>query len=854
MDSKDVITTLHPAKRAKRLCVSRKAAVPSATHYVGYVEDEETPEMIMKKFEELERVVAASRHGPVSPSITPCPTPVASSSTAASAQPLARPSLPGTGRSADNGRAPQNTHLPTSPPPQQAGAAHPFPSQPDLCRVHPPGVTAAGASHAAPASAMDGSNSTSHAHGTRDANDSAAGLSEEALLEVFKATSTFSVRAALANNDILRDPNHNHLHHHHHHHHASSSTPRWLQQRRSTLPDSAERPGGWEEGPTHAQHLSRSSVSVSDGTAGDEEEGEDEYMDYLSGFWSDGDAGDSQAHRAQHRSAGPERQRPRAAAAGRLPQSERPPRPPGGGSKRSLGAAHQLAAQHMTRDMQSVIVRRSEAARAKSTIIQLRLPPHPLPSSWGRVVRPYQPSPPDDDDSPPATTAQPPSQQPSSAPPAVDSPPSPPTHPASHPPSPAPDRSPTPTRVPTPSPAPNPPPGTGTAAPTHQPPVSASGLPSITQLTSASVPAGAHGCHHEVPDFGSVSFQQLFGGKTYLAILINPGCLQAQRPSPLTHVSLTRDTAPIPPHAQPSGSVPKPGSPGVGMSMRSNPVTVEMAGLKPDVGACPAVAHTLERPVPAEQGLERQRQQQRQRLLDSQALTLSLSRLPLPSLCPIGFVFVWAQKCDIGAVCKQLCSVGYAYVENLTWVWVAPNNAILTLPHRFTAKSHMTLLIFRRSGEGRSIELRHQRSPDVVFDCVRASEGCLWQVPPQVYATIETMLPTGLGQFLELGAARHKSRAGWDHEDFDVAAEEASHALPATLTNDEKLKIYGLFKQSKEGDVNTGCPMIFDPTGRAKWFAWDSNKGQSKEEAMKKYIDFVNEMKAKHGTRNTPSS
>ncbi|MEW5318452.1 MAG: hypothetical protein WDW38_009673 [Sanguina aurantia] len=849
MDSKDVITTLHPAKRAKRLCVSRKAAVPSATHYVGYVEDEETPEMIMKKFEELERVVAASRHGPVSPSITPCPTPVASSSTAASAQPLARPSLPGTGRSADNGRAPQNTHLPTSPPPQQAGAAHPFPSQPDLCRVHPPGVTAAGASHAAPASAMDGSNSTSHAHGTRDANDSAAGLSEEALLEVFKATSTFSVRAALANNDILRDPNHNHLHHHHHHHHASSSTPRWLQQRRSTLPDSAERPGGWEEGPTHAQHLSRSSVSVSDGTAGDEEEGEDEYMDYLSGFWSDGDAGDSQAHRAQHRSAGPERQRPRAAAAGRLPQSERPPRPPGGGSKRSLGAAHQLAAQHMTRDMQSVIVRRSEAARAKSTIIQLRLPPHPLPSSWGRVVRPYQPSPPDDDDSPPATTAQPPSQQPSAgpvtqgnavsatalpppaatqlpqsagdacteqpSPPPPVVPPQPTVHsysfspavgrfsanprrpdlpstsqPASvglpsqgREPSPRtslePPRtsfpagslpshasgcsSPTPTRVPTPSPAPNPPPGTGTAAPTHQPPVSASGLPSITQLTSASVPAGAHGCHHEVPDFGSVSFQQLFGGKTYLAILINPGCLQAQRPSPLTHVSLTRDTAPIPPHAQPSGSVPKPGSPGVGMSMRSNPVTVEMAGLKPDVGACPAVAHTLERPVPAEQGLERQRQQQRQRLLDSQALTLSLSRLPLPSLCPIGFVFVWAQKCDIGAVCKQLCSVGYAYVENLTWVWVAPNNAILTLPHRFTAKSHMTLLIFRRSGEGRSIELRHQRSPDVVFDCVRASEGCLWQVPPQVYATIETMLPTGLGQFLELGAARHKSRAGWDH-------------------------------------------------------------------------------------------
>jgi hypothetical protein len=30
--------------------------MPSAVHYVGYVEDDETPEMIMKKFEELEKV------------------------------------------------------------------------------------------------------------------------------------------------------------------------------------------------------------------------------------------------------------------------------------------------------------------------------------------------------------------------------------------------------------------------------------------------------------------------------------------------------------------------------------------------------------------------------------------------------------------------------------------------------------------------------------------------------------------------------------------------------------------------------------------------------------------------------
>ena len=44
--------------RSKRRCVLRKTVVPDAVHYVGYVEEEETPEMIMKKFEELEKIMA----------------------------------------------------------------------------------------------------------------------------------------------------------------------------------------------------------------------------------------------------------------------------------------------------------------------------------------------------------------------------------------------------------------------------------------------------------------------------------------------------------------------------------------------------------------------------------------------------------------------------------------------------------------------------------------------------------------------------------------------------------------------------------------------------------------------------
>lgn len=50
-------TRMSEGNRPRRHCVARKVAAPSAVHYVGYVEDEETPEMIMKKFEELEKVL-----------------------------------------------------------------------------------------------------------------------------------------------------------------------------------------------------------------------------------------------------------------------------------------------------------------------------------------------------------------------------------------------------------------------------------------------------------------------------------------------------------------------------------------------------------------------------------------------------------------------------------------------------------------------------------------------------------------------------------------------------------------------------------------------------------------------------
>ena len=38
-----------------------------------------------------------------------------------------------------------------------------------------------------------------------------------------------------------------------------------------------------------------------------------------------------------------------------------------------------------------------------------------------------------------------------------------------------------------------------------------------------------------------------------------------------------------------------------------------------------------------------------------------------------------------------------------------------------------------------------------------------WEIPPTVYRTIETLLPTGKGLFLELWAAGGTRRPGWTH-------------------------------------------------------------------------------------------
>lgn len=76
---------------------------------------------------------------------------------------------------------------------------------------------------------------------------------------------------------------------------------------------------------------------------------------------------------------------------------------------------------------------------------------------------------------------------------------------------------------------------------------------------------------------------------------------------------------------------------------------------------------------------------------------------------------------------------------------------------------------------------------------------------------------------------------------FESSVERVMH-LATEPSNDDKLKLYGLFKQSTVGDINIECPSIFNISGRAKWYAWNEQKGKTGEQAKIDYIALVDRL------------
>lgn len=77
---------------------------------------------------------------------------------------------------------------------------------------------------------------------------------------------------------------------------------------------------------------------------------------------------------------------------------------------------------------------------------------------------------------------------------------------------------------------------------------------------------------------------------------------------------------------------------------------------------------------------------------------------------------------------------------------------------------------------------------------------------------------------------------------FEKAVAESKN-LPERPDNATLLKIYALYKQATEGDVQGKRPGITDFVGRAKWDAWDKLKGTSSADAMQDYVDLIESLK-----------
>jgi acyl-CoA-binding protein len=62
--------------------------------------------------------------------------------------------------------------------------------------------------------------------------------------------------------------------------------------------------------------------------------------------------------------------------------------------------------------------------------------------------------------------------------------------------------------------------------------------------------------------------------------------------------------------------------------------------------------------------------------------------------------------------------------------------------------------------------------------------------------------------------------------------------------NETLLELYSYYKQATEGDVAGDKPGAFDFKARAKYDAWQSRKGLTRDAAMKSYVKLVNHLKS----------
>ncbi len=80
---------------------------------------------------------------------------------------------------------------------------------------------------------------------------------------------------------------------------------------------------------------------------------------------------------------------------------------------------------------------------------------------------------------------------------------------------------------------------------------------------------------------------------------------------------------------------------------------------------------------------------------------------------------------------------------------------------------------------------------------------------------------------------------------FEKAVKE-SKGLPSKPDNETLLRLYSLYKQATEGDINIeNPPGMFDFVAKAKYDAWLKQKGITADHAMQQYIQLVTQLSNK---------
>lgn len=78
-------------------------------------------------------------------------------------------------------------------------------------------------------------------------------------------------------------------------------------------------------------------------------------------------------------------------------------------------------------------------------------------------------------------------------------------------------------------------------------------------------------------------------------------------------------------------------------------------------------------------------------------------------------------------------------------------------------------------------------------------------------------------------------------EKFEDAQRRVKELKSAPDT-DKLLELYALYKQGTAGDATGARPGMMDFKGRAKWDAWATKKGTTKDAAMEAYVALVDRL------------